>query len=135
MLRLMSVCSDAGKSKHVVIRFSGVLCTCYDILRVRLASPRRVFVKMLMEMMMPWFLGGQAQVLAVARPDWTYVEKKVESPKDLSLISKVQKPKKSESEVKAEQANWIKQYMAQQAEVIFLSVPDLLSNYGNEWCY
>lgn len=74
---------------------------------------------MLMEIMMPWFLGGQAQVLAVARPNWTYVEKKVESPKDVPLISKVQKPKKSESEVKAEQADWIKRYMAEQAEVSF----------------
>lgn len=60
--------------------------------------------------------GGQAQVLAVARPNWTYVEKKVEAPKDVPLIAKVQKPNKSENEVKAEQADWIKRYMAQQAE-------------------
>uniref|UniRef100_A0A7I4CTE9 RNA helicase n=1 Tax=Physcomitrium patens TaxID=3218 RepID=A0A7I4CTE9_PHYPA len=60
--------------------------------------------------------GGQAQVLAVARPNWTYVEKKIEIPKDVPLIQKVQKPKKSENEVKAEQAEWIKRYMAEQAE-------------------
>ena len=68
-------------------------------------------------------LGGQAQVLAVARPNFTYVEKKVETPQNFgNLISKAQKPKKSESDVKAEQANWIKQYMAQQAEVISLRI-------------
>ena len=61
-------------------------------------------------------------MLAVARPNFTYVEKKVESPQDFPLISKVQKPKKSESDVKAEQADWIKRYMAQQAEVISLSI-------------
>lgn len=78
-------------------------------------------------MMVLWFLGGQAQVLAVARPNFTYVEKKVESPQDFgSLVPKAQKPKKSESDVKAEQANWIKQYMAQQAEVISHSILDLL---------
>lgn len=60
--------------------------------------------------------GGQAQVLAVARPNFTYVEKKVESPQDFPLIAKAQKPKKSESDAKAEQAEWIKRYMAQQAE-------------------
>lgn len=60
-------------------------------------------------------------MLAVARPNWTYVEKKVEAPKDVPLIAKVQKPKKSENEVKAEQADWIKRYMAQQAEVTFFS--------------
>lgn len=60
-------------------------------------------------------------MLAVARPNWTYVEKKVEAPKDVPLIAKVQKPNKSENEVKAEQADWIKRYMAQQAEVSFLS--------------
>lgn len=76
-----------------------------------------VFAIMLTEKLVSWFPGGQAQVLAVARPNWTYVEKKIEIPKDVPLIQKVQKPKKSENEVKAEQAEWIKRYMAEQAEV------------------
>jgi hypothetical protein len=79
----------------------------------------------MMDMMVSWFLGGQAQVLAVARPNFTYVEKKVESPQDFPLIAKAQKPKKSESDAKAEQAEWIKRYMAQQAEVISLSILNL----------
>lgn len=70
-------------------------------------------------------LGGQAQVLAVARPNWIPTEKKssaVDNSQELPLVQKVQKPKKSETDVKAEQADWIKKYMAQQAEVFSLDL-------------
>ena len=69
-----------------------------------------------------WFaliVGGSAQVLAVARPNWTPTEKPADAeiPKPVTLIHNVRQPKKPERDVQAEQADWIKRYMAQQAEV------------------
>lgn len=74
-------------------------------------------------------------MLAVARPNWKPTEKKssaVDSSKELPLVHKVQKPKKSETDVKAEQADWIKKYMAQQAEVFSL---DLVNRFDIHVCH
>ena len=74
-------------------------------------------------------------MLAVARPNWKPTEKKssaVDSSKELPLVQKVQKPKKSETDVKAEQADWIKKYMAQQAEVFSL---DLVNRFDIHVCH
>lgn len=134
MLHLLSICRDAAKSTLVVISSCGVICACHDILRilvVLIGLLSRGLYEKLMDMMVSWFIGGQAQVLAVARPNFTYVEKKVESTQDFPLIPKVQKPKKSESDVKAEQAEWIKRYMSQQAEVISVRILDLQWSHDN----
>lgn len=109
-------------------QFLWCLCARHDILRVLVVMISRGPCEKMMDMMVSWFLGGQAQVLAVARPNFTYIEKKVENPQDFGpLIPKAQKPKKSESDVKAEQADWIKRYMAEQAEVVSLSTLASLS--------
>lgn len=64
-------------------------------------------------------VGGSAQVLAVARPNWTPTEKPADAEisKPVNSIQSVRQPKKPERDVQAEQADWIKRYMAQQAEV------------------
>ncbi|OAE31756.1 hypothetical protein AXG93_4874s1190 [Marchantia polymorpha subsp. ruderalis] len=62
--------------------------------------------------------GGSIQVIAAARPDWTPTpvkEDDVDKPAQ-AVIKPVIKEKKPEKVVQAEQADWIKRYLAQQQE-------------------
>ncbi|KAL3698119.1 hypothetical protein R1sor_012195 [Riccia sorocarpa] len=63
--------------------------------------------------------GGSIQVLATARPDWT--PPPVQQQDEVNLpsqpaIQPVAREKVPDKDVKAEQADWIKRYLAQQAE-------------------
>lgn len=69
-------------------------------------------------------VGGSIQVLAAARPDWApTVKQSDDEERSAEFASTVPKPssiareKKPEKVVQAEQAEWIKRYLAQQEDV------------------
>jgi hypothetical protein len=68
-------------------------------------------------------VGGSIQVLAAARPDWAPSAKQDDQERDALFSSTIPQPapvvreKKPEKAVRAEQADWIKRYLAQQEEV------------------
>lgn len=65
-------------------------------------------------------VGGSIQVLATARADWIPLPPGQQNEEERlaeTAIKPIVKEKKPEKDLKAEQADWIKRYLAQQQEV------------------